>query len=102
MHGTHHALPHYRTGRHLLSPSTAALALVHQTVAARLFGVELLSAHLAFCTRAAARVPVRELTYPHSLAALGSVEQAFAADLVSLSIAQGQSAARTNPATNES
>jgi hypothetical protein len=42
------------------------LTLVRHTLSARLFGRELLAAHLAFCGQAARRTPVWRLPYAHS------------------------------------
>jgi len=64
-----------------LTASQATLALVRHSVATRLFDQVLLSKHLAFCAKATARVPVRDLVYPHDFASLPRVREAIAADL---------------------
>ncbi len=64
-----------------LVASDAALALVRHSVAARLFGEELLTGQLVFCARAAERMPVRELRYPRSWEALPRVSRLVLADL---------------------
>lgn len=64
-----------------LSTREAMLALVRHTVAARLFDRELLARHMSFCATAAARIPVRRLTYPRQLAFLPQVRDALGADL---------------------
>ena len=60
------------------------LALVSHTVAARLFGKDLLAQHLAFCAQAAAQMPVRRLAYPRRFDTLPRVRDALAADLETL------------------
>lgn len=68
-----------------LTARGAALALVRHTVAARLFDHTLLARHLATCSEAAARVPVRRLTYPHQYDVLSRVCSMLATDLRTLS-----------------
>lgn len=63
-----------------LAAAAAAVLLVRHTVAARLFGPGLLTAHLHACTRLAAAVPVCRLRYPHRPSALPAVAAALSAD----------------------
>ncbi len=64
-----------------LSAGDAALALVRHSVAARLFGEQLLADQLSFCARAAEQVPVRELAYARTWEALPGVAASLLADL---------------------
>lgn len=64
-----------------LSARSATLGLVRHTVAAQLFGQDLLAQHLDFAADAAAHVPMRHLTYPREVRALPAVRDALAADL---------------------
>lgn len=64
-----------------LAGRDAALALLRHTVAARLFGPELLARHLELCAAAAARLPVRRLGYPWRPEAARQVGEALAAEL---------------------
>ncbi len=59
----------------------SALTLVQHTVAGRLFGPDLLAKHFSFCAEAAARVPVKRLTYPHSYDRLPHVRDELNDDL---------------------
>jgi len=68
-----------------LRPSQAILALVQQTVAARLFDRELLEYHLVFCSQAATQIPIRRLAYPHQYDILPLVWEALQADLIEMS-----------------
>jgi hypothetical protein len=61
--------------------SEAALALVRHTVAARLFGPDLLTRHMTFCGATAAQLPIRDLVYPRERGALPLVRDALLADL---------------------
>lgn len=56
-----------------LTRRRAALALVRQTMAARLFDAELQARHLDFCAETARCLPVRSLCFPRRLAALASM-----------------------------
>jgi hypothetical protein len=69
-----------------LTPREAMLTLIRHTVAARLFGKDLLERHMAFCAGAAVRVPVRRVTYPRQFRALPVVRDALAADLETLQL----------------
>jgi len=60
-----------------LSQRQAMQALIRHTVAARAFDRPLLAAHLAFCERAAARIPVWRLAYSHRREALPEVREAI-------------------------
>jgi hypothetical protein len=62
-----------------LSRREAALALVRQTVAARLFDAELQARHLDFCVEAARRLPILELRYPRRREVLPSMTAAIVA-----------------------
>jgi hypothetical protein len=64
-----------------LDGQVAALKLVQHTAASRLFAPDLLVKHLDFCVQAAASVPVRQLSYPLTYAALPEVREAIARDL---------------------
>ena len=66
---------------HQLTRRRAVLALVGQTVAARLFDAELQGRLLDFCAELARCLPVRGLRYPRRLEALPSMTAAIAADL---------------------
>jgi len=57
--------PDSQSGLQLLPPNQAVQALIRSTAGTRLFDLDLLSTHLAFCARAAGQVPVYQLTYPH-------------------------------------
>ena len=59
----------------------AALALVRQTVAARLFDAGLQGRHLGFCAELAQRLPVRVLRFPRRREALPAMTAAIVADL---------------------
>lgn len=65
----------------LLSRREAALALVRQTVAARLFDGELQARHLGFCVELARRLPVRRVRFPRRPAALPAMIAAILAGL---------------------
>jgi hypothetical protein len=58
------ASPRAEVGVEDLAPAQAVAAIAGQTVAARLFDDELLTAHLGFCRDIVAAVPVRRLVYP--------------------------------------
>ena len=60
-----------------LGQRQAMQALVRHTVAARLFDRPLLAAHLDFCAKAAARIPVWRLEYPHRREVLPQVRDAI-------------------------
>ena len=64
-----------------LSPAEAAVALVGHTVGGRLFGRDLLAAHLAFCAGMAQALPVQRLIYPRRFDILPEVAARLAADL---------------------
>ena len=64
-----------------LSPAEAAVALVGHTVGGRLFGRDLLAAHLGFCAAMAQAIPVRRLIYPRRFDVLPEVAARLAADL---------------------
>lgn len=64
-----------------LGAREAALALVANTVAARLFDGNLLAQHVTFCARTAARTAVRRLCYRHEFGLLGRVRKLLEADL---------------------
>lgn len=64
-----------------LDGQAAVLKLVRHTAASRLFAPDLLVKHLDFCVQAAANVPVRQLSYPLTQAALPTVRKAIASDL---------------------
>ena len=66
-----------------LPPARAALRLVEQTVAARLFAGELLHRHLDHAARIAAAAGVRELSYPRRRDRLPQVAAALERDLAS-------------------
>lgn len=55
----------------------ATLALVRHTVASRIFPPPLLAAHLAFCIRLAAAVPVHELRYRRERQTIPSILQSI-------------------------
>ncbi len=61
-----------------LSRRDAVLALVRQTVAARLFDADLQARHLEVCAELAQELPVRELRFPRRPAALPSMTAAIA------------------------
>lgn len=67
---------------HATQPGAAAVALAAQTVAARLFGRDLLARHLDFCAAIARRVPVRRLVYPRHFDQLPAVRAVLATDLM--------------------
>lgn len=58
------SVPSAHAHAHPLSTREAVLALVRHTVGARLFGPDLLAAHLAFCGQVAKSLPVASLSYP--------------------------------------
>lgn len=58
-----------------ISESTATLALSRHSVAARLFGRDLLKKHLAFCAWVSKHIQVVRLDYPHSLDKLKDVQR---------------------------
>lgn len=62
-----------------LTRRAAALALVGQTVAARLFDADLQSRHLVFCAQAAQRLPVHCLRFPRRRGALPAMIAAVVA-----------------------
>lgn len=64
-----------------LEGQAAALKLVRHTAASRLFAPDLLVKHLDFCLHAAATVPVRQLSFPLTQAALPSIRRAIVSDL---------------------
>jgi hypothetical protein len=64
-----------------LGTQEGTLSLVRHTVASRLFDAELLEKHLDFCVSAAANIPVRQLVYPLTRAALPQVQAALMTDL---------------------
>lgn len=59
----------------------ATLAVIQHTIAARLFGRQLLADHLAFCDSFSASVPVRSLKYPRRFEQLPLVRDAIEEDL---------------------
>lgn len=61
-----------------LSSRDAALALVGQTVGARLFAADLQASHLDFCARLAGRLPVFTLRFPRRPEALPAMVEAIA------------------------
>ncbi len=65
----------------LLEPRSATLALIRHTVAARLFGGDLLAQHLAFCTEVAAQIPVYRLTFARQRDALPKIAATLTATL---------------------
>jgi hypothetical protein len=60
-----------------LSPRDATMALLHHTMAGRLFGPALVERHLDFCAKTANDVPVRRLTYPFRPEALPEISDAL-------------------------
>jgi len=62
-----------------LSPRDAAVALMHHTVAARLFSPALVERHLDFCARIAEQIPVSRLSYPWRLDVAPEISRALAA-----------------------
>ena len=58
-----------------LSCSQAAQALLGQTAGVRLFDLDLLSVHMAFCARAGEALSTYQLTYPHRPEALPIVKE---------------------------
>jgi hypothetical protein len=73
-----------------LGGQEAALTLVRHTLAARLFDKRLLAQHLSFCAEAAARVPVRRLSYPRRHEVLPLVREAILDDLQRVGQAAGR------------
>jgi hypothetical protein len=65
----------------LLGKRDGMVALLAHTVAARLFGPDLLAQHLQIFAGIAERVPVRRLGYPRRLTVGGAVHRVVAADL---------------------
>lgn len=65
-----------------LSPAEAAVALVGHTVGGRLFGRDLLAAHLGFCAALSQAVPVSRLIYPRRFDVLPEVGSHLEADLL--------------------
>ena len=68
-----------------LNGRQASLSLLRHTVAARLFGNELLEKHVNFCAKAVETLPVRLITYPLDFGVLPQVRDAImddAGDLV--------------------
>jgi hypothetical protein len=59
----------------LLSPGLAVQALLRHTAGTRIFSPEMLGKHLSFCSQAATRVPVYQLSYPHRRDALPQVKE---------------------------
>ncbi|MBN1400972.1 MAG: hypothetical protein JXA74_09045 [Anaerolineae bacterium] len=57
------------------SVHAATLAFVRHTIAARLFGPDLLGRHLRFCEALARRVPLHRLAYDHSRGALAEARR---------------------------
>jgi hypothetical protein len=64
-----------------LGAMDSVLALVRHTVAARMFGADLLQRHLQFCAAVGARVPVRRLSYPWQPEAVPRVAAAITPEL---------------------
>lgn len=64
-----------------LSQIEATVALVGHTVGGRLFGRDLLAAHLDFCAALSRAIPVRRLIYPRRFDGLPDVAARLAADL---------------------
>ena len=62
-----------------LSRRAAAVVLVRQTVAARLFDARLQADHLEFCAELSRRLPVLSLRFPRHLDALPAMTEAIAA-----------------------
>jgi hypothetical protein len=73
-----------------LNERDAALALIRHTVAARLFGPDLLRQHMAFCAKVAGQVPVRLLRYPRQFAWLPELRDRLAADLAQVDGGQSE------------
>ncbi len=59
------------------SPRDAAVALMHHTVAARLFSPALVERHLDFCAGIAEQIPVSRLSYPWGLEAVPDISRAL-------------------------
>jgi hypothetical protein len=68
-----------------LNAKQASLALMRHTVAARLFGPELLKKHVNFCAGVAKALPIRLLTYPLEYGMQAKVGDAILADASGLS-----------------
>jgi hypothetical protein len=59
----------------LLPPGLAVQMFLRHTAGTRMFTPEMLGQHLSFCSRAASRVPVYQLSYPHRRDALPQVKE---------------------------
>ncbi|HEX2997805.1 MAG TPA: hypothetical protein VHP14_23480 [Anaerolineales bacterium] len=59
----------------LLPPSLAVQMLLRHTAGTRMFTPEMLGQHLSFCSQAASRIPVYQLSYPHRKGALPQVQE---------------------------
>ena len=63
-----------------LRPAAALAAMIHHSIAARLFPPPLLQAHFAACRSIARQVPVVRVAYPHTANALQALAMHLASD----------------------